>query len=72
MAFMYPSDDNFTNRGEKAMHSALREFLPDGFICYHDRKIGTIRLMSRQTNNHLRKAQHKPERWTLRVCYRAQ
>lgn len=42
MAFMYPQDDIFTNQGEEALHAALRDFLPDGYICYHNRKVGLL------------------------------
>lgn len=42
MAFMYPQYDNIDNRGEEALYSALHKFLPDGYICYHNRKLGML------------------------------
>ena len=42
MAFMYPQSVLFDSRGEEALYAALRDFLPGGFICYHNRKIGIL------------------------------
>ena len=42
MGFMYPQHDVFDNRGEEALYTALRKFLPDGYICYHNRKVGLL------------------------------
>ena len=42
MAYMYPQHDNIENLGEKAVFFALRDFLSDGYICYHNRKVGLL------------------------------
>jgi len=39
---MYPQTDLFDNHGEKRIFAALRDFLPGGYICYHNRKVGIL------------------------------
>jgi len=42
VAYMYPQSESFDNLGEKSIYIALRDFLPGGYICYHNRKVGIL------------------------------
>lgn len=42
MAYMYPETNLATNRGEVFMYDSFKIFLPSGFVCYHNRSVGTL------------------------------
>lgn len=42
MAYMYPETNRATNRGEEFMYNNFKSLLPSGFVCYHNRSIGTL------------------------------
>lgn len=42
MAYMYPETNRATNRGEEFMYDSFKSLLPSGFVCYHNRSIGTL------------------------------
>lgn len=42
MAYMYPETNLADNRGEVFMYDSLRALLPSGFVCYHNRLIGSL------------------------------
>jgi len=46
MGYLYPEVNKADNRGEYFMYEALRDLLPSGFICYHNRKVGTGKTTS--------------------------
>lgn len=42
MAYMYPEMNQATNRGEAFMYDSFKTLLPSGFVCYHNRSVGTL------------------------------
>lgn len=42
MAYMYPQTNRATSLGEQFMYDKFAEFLPSGFICYHNRVVGML------------------------------
>jgi hypothetical protein len=42
MAYMYPQQSKFEYHGEETMYNALWNYLPDGYVCYYNRKVGTL------------------------------
>ena len=42
MAYMYPHTNTATSLGEQFMYDRFAEFLPSGFICYHNRVVGML------------------------------
>ncbi len=42
MAYLYPETNLASNRGEAFMYDNFKALLPSGFVCYHNRSIGTL------------------------------
>ncbi|MEN3005452.1 UvrD-helicase domain-containing protein [Dehalobacterium formicoaceticum] len=42
MAYMYPETNHADNRGEAFMYDNFKALLPSGFVCYHNRFVGTL------------------------------